>query len=157
MMLRSTSRLVLCGGIAVAVAAVLLSLPAQAPPAAAQDEPVFFTEMRLVGPLTTYAEANASSPVKANVPSGSVVDALANSRVVGADGVLWTRVRQPDGVDLGWVKVTDLNVAAGNEPYYGFQTGATPYYNPSTGTIYNPLTGTSTPVSPYNPLTPYVP
>ena len=162
---RTFLRLVLRGWLAVTVGAVLASLASTALPVRAQEDQVFYTEMRLIGPLKTYAEASSSSAIKATLDAGSVVDVLTTGRIVGADGALWARVRSPNGEDLGWAIMTEVNTAAGNEPYYGLSAYGTPfgtqynppYYDPNTGTIINPNTGIATPVSPYNPLTPYLP
>jgi hypothetical protein len=159
---RSAWRLAFRGWLAVTVGVVLLSLASPGLPAQAQQEDqVFYTEMRLIGPLKTYAEARSSSAIKATLDAGSVVDVLTTGRIIGADGVMWARVRSPNGEDLGWAIMTEVNTAAGNEPYYGLAaygtSYGTPYYDPRTGTIINPNTGIATPVSPYNPLTPYLP
>ena len=156
-MLQSEWRLVFRVGLAVTVGAMLVLLAATGSAVRAQEDPVFYSEMRLVGSLKTYTEANPSSAIKATLAAGSVVDVFTSGRVVGADGAVWARLRQPNCEDLGWAKVTELNIAAGNEPYYGLSAYGTPYYNPGTGTIYNPYTGTSTPVNPFNPLSPYQP
>ena len=158
---RSAWSRVIRGWLAVTVGAVLLSLASTGLPVHAQEDQIFYTEMTLIGPLKTYVDANRSSSIKASLDAGSVVDVLTTGRIIGADGAMWARVRSPNGEDLGWAIMTEVNTAAGNEPYYGLSAYGTPYsppyYDPRTGTIINPNTGVGTPVSPYNPLTPYAP
>jgi hypothetical protein len=86
----------------------LRALPARADP----DDPTGAVEVRLFQAVSIYARPDPASPIVTVLPPASVVDKVVAQ--VGADGAVWVLVKTPDGVLLGWMRLSDF-LAGSNE------------------------------------------